>query len=62
MKIEHISGSIVESFVHFVFIVCQVEDNQNTLKLSSRLLAYTSYKALKGGLELVSVPHFLRDF
>ena len=23
IKIEHISGSIIQSFIHFVFIVCQ---------------------------------------
>ena len=48
IKIEHISGSIVESFIQFVFIMCWfyiiVEDYWNTLKLRSRSLAFTSYK------------------
>ena len=34
VKIEHISGSTVLSFTQFVFIVFQVEDYQNILKLS----------------------------
>ena len=29
IKIEHISGSIVKSFIHFVFIVCQAQSYQN---------------------------------
>ena len=45
MKIEQISGSIVYSFILFAFIVCQVEDYQNVLKLSYRRLAFTSYEA-----------------
>ena len=44
-KIKHISGLIVSSFILFVFIVCQVEGYQNILKLSSRRLAFNSYKA-----------------
>ena len=44
-KIEHISGSIVESFMQFVFIVCSVECYQNIWKLICRPLAFTSYKA-----------------
>ena len=43
-KIEHISGSIVQSFVQFTFIISQVDDDRNILKLSSRPLAFTSYK------------------
>ena len=31
-------------FYHFVFIVCQVESYRNILKLSCRLLAFTSFK------------------
>ena len=38
-------GSILSSFIRFVFIVLQVEDYQNILKLSCRPLTYTSYKA-----------------
>ena len=45
IKIEHISASIVESFMQFVFAVCKVEGYQNILKLSCRPLAFTSYKA-----------------
>ena len=44
-EIEHISGSIVKSFIQFVFTVCQVEAYQNILKLSCMALAFTSYKA-----------------
>ena len=43
IKIE--SGSIVQRFIHFVFIVCQVEDYQNILKLNCRLLAFITNKA-----------------
>ena len=45
IKIEHISRSIVLSFILFVFIVCQAEDYQNILKLSYRPLVFSSYKA-----------------
>ena len=65
MKIEHISGSIVQSFMLFVFILSQVERYRNVLKLSCRSLAITSNKAFlkyKKGLELVSLPPFLYDF
>ena len=41
IKIEPISGSIVESFVQYHFIVCQAEGYQNILKLSCRPLAFT---------------------
>ena len=30
--------------IQFVFIVCQVEDNQNILKLGCRPFPFTSYK------------------
>ena len=29
IKFEHISGSVIESFTQFVFIVCQVEGYRN---------------------------------
>ena len=45
VKIELISGSTVLSFMQFDFIVCQVEDYRNVLKLSSRPLVFTSHKA-----------------
>ena len=46
LAIDSISGSIVsKSFIQFVFIVSQTEGYQNILKLSCRLLAFTSYKA-----------------
>ena len=64
IKLEHISGSIVSSFIQFVFIVWQVEDNQNTLKLSVDYLFLTHikfFKKTKRGLELVSLVHFLWD-
>ena len=34
IKIEHISGSIVNSFIQFAFVVWQAEGQQNILKLS----------------------------
>ena len=43
-QIELISGSVVQSFIQLVFIVDQVEDYQNILKLSCRSLVFASYK------------------
>ena len=40
---ENSCGSIVESFIQFVFIICQVEGYRNILKLSCRPLAFTPY-------------------
>ena len=49
--------------MQFIFIVCQVEVYRNILKLSCRRLAFNSFKFfLKGGLELISLAHFLYDF
>ena len=45
IKIEYISGSIIQSFIQFVFIACQVKCYRDILKLSSRPLAVNSYKA-----------------
>ena len=45
IKIKHISESVYYSFIQLVFIVCQVDDYQNILKLSCRPLAFTTYKA-----------------
>ena len=45
IKIEHVPGSTVESFMPLVFIVCQIESYQNILKLICKPLAFTSYKA-----------------
>ena len=54
------------SFIQFVFVVCQVEGYQNILKLSCRLLAFTShtklFRKVKRDLELIFLAHFLRDF
>ena len=44
-KIEHHFGSIVKSFIHVAFIVCQVEGYLKKSKLSCRPLALTSNKA-----------------
>ena len=38
-----ISGSIVWSFIQFVFIVSQIEGYGNVLKLSCRPFAFTPY-------------------
>ena len=46
MNIEHISGSVGLSFKQFIFIVCQAEGYQNTLKLGCIPLAFTSYEGL----------------
>ena len=65
IEIEHISGSTLWSFTQFVFIVCQVKDYRNILKLRCRALAFISYKTFsktKRGLELISLSHFLHDF
>ena len=43
IKIEHISKSIVQSFIQFVFIVRQVEGYRNILKLGCRSLALASF-------------------
>ena len=66
MKIEHISGLILQSFIYFLVVVCQAEDYQNWLKLSWRdylhLPQIKLFWKTKGGLELVSLPYFLHDF
>ena len=53
-----------KSFTQLLFIVCQVEDYCNILKLSSRPLAHLIkvFWKIKRGLELVSVHHFLHGF
>ena len=45
IKIEHISGSIAESYTQFAIIVQQVEGYLKIQKLSCRPLAFTSCKA-----------------
>ena len=53
------------AFIQFVFIVCQVGNYQNILKLNCKPPALTSHKTFrktKRGLELASLPHFLHDF
>ena len=45
MKIEHISGSIEQSFKQFIFIVYSAEGYQNILKLGYIPLAFTSCEA-----------------
>ena len=53
-EIVHISGSIVESFIQFLFIVCQVDDHRNILKLNYLLLPHIKlFKKAKRGLEYV---------
>ena len=46
IRLDHISGSIVWSFIQFVFIVCQAEGYWNILKLSHRPFAFTSSQAI----------------
>ena len=43
LKLRISLGSVALLFIWFVLIVCQVEDNQNILKLSCRPFAFTSY-------------------
>ena len=43
IKIAHMSRLIFISFIQLVFMVCQVEDYQNILKISCRPLAFTSH-------------------
>ena len=53
------------NILKLVFIVCQIKDYRDMLKLSCRPVAFTSYKAYlkpKHGPELVSLAHFLHDF
>ena len=51
-KIQDISivlkvwNNSLKNFIHLVFILCQVENYQNMLKLSCRSLTITSHKAL----------------
>ena len=44
IKIGHTSELIVLNSIQFIFIVYQIGDYQNKLKLSSRPLAFASYK------------------
>ena len=63
VKIEHLSGSIVENFIRFVFIAYQVEGYWNILKLRCRPLAFTLNKAKTNkGLQLVSLLYLWHDF
>ena len=41
---EHRSGSVVYCFIQFIFLLFQVEDYPNILKLSCRKLAFASFK------------------
>ena len=43
IKTEHISASIVQNFMQFLFIVCQVEGYRNILQLSCRPFALTHF-------------------
>ena len=45
IKMKHITGSIVESFIQLVFIDCHVEGYLKILKISYKPLDFTSYKA-----------------
>ena len=54
-----ISGSIVERFTQFVFIVCQVEGYRGILKLSCRPPVFTPFKVfnfLKKKMSTASLP------
>ena len=45
LKNQNWAVSIFWSFIYFGFIVCQVENYRNWLKLRCRLLVFTFYKA-----------------
>ena len=64
IKIEHISGLTAQSFVRFVFIVCEVQGYQNTLKLNCRSLAFNKNKPFfkKKKSETVLLAHILQCF
>ena len=65
IKIEHIPGSKFYSFIQFTFIVWQVENYWNILKLNCTPLAFTWNKPflqkrielVSVHMELVSLPH-----
>ena len=64
-KMKLISGSTVWNLCRFFSLYAQFEDYQNSLKLRSWPLAFTSYKVLfknKKRSWLLSLPHFLHDF
>ena len=53
------------NFIQFVFIICQVKEYRNVLKLTADHLLLFHVKLFskrKRGMELVSLPHFLHDF
>ena len=56
MKIEHISGSTVQNFTQFVFVVWQVEGYRNILKRSFR--SSNVYEAIRG----ISNIFFMKKF
>ena len=58
IKINHISGSIVQSFIEFVFIACQVEGYRNI----KTILLYKAFLKTQGALELTSLAHILHYF
>ena len=49
----------MQSFSQFVFMLCQAECYQNTLKLSYKPLAFTSHNATKKSQEKVPLPDLL---
>ena len=54
-----------KSFIQFVFIVCKFGSYRNILKLNSRPLVFTSWKAFprtKRDLDLISLPHLMHVF
>ena len=57
IKIKYIPGSIVQSFIQFLLIVCQVGGYQNTLKLRRRPPALTArrdfWKTKRSGTSLL---------
>ena len=65
IKIEHISGSIVYSFIQLISIACLFKGYRSIVNPNWIPLAFTLYKAFektKRGLELVSLTHYLHHF
>ena len=64
IKIEHIFGSTVSSFMQFAFIICSIPWLTKTYwnQGVSHLVLFHIKKTAKRGLELVSLLHFPHNF
>ena len=65
IKTEHLSGSIVQNIIQFIYVLCQVVDYRNKVKLSCRLLGFIQHKAFlknKKRSETSLLPHLRHNF